>query len=491
MGGSTLLAEKGPVPLVVPSLDVPNALVPAQPSLSPHAPIERPQRARRRRNRRIIKWSMVSAAVVVLLSAGLVGAQRAVRPVPQPSLSSVVHSSLTVPGAAPGLPWPPTGQAAVAVPTLGYAQQSGPETPVPIASLTKMTTAVVILRDHPMAAGTSGPSISVTADDVGQYDTDLQQDETNIPLQAGEQLTEVQMLEALLNQSANDVAYSLAVWDAGSEAAFVAKMNALASSLGAHGTHYVDASGFDPLSVSTASDTLRIAAAGMAIPAFAAVAGMSTVSLPLVGTVHNIVKQIGTDGVVGVKSGYTSQAAGCMVLAGYRTIEGRSVLVLASALGQQVQTPAVPAGPAPAGAPVPTTTTTTAPAAGGPSIAMEAQYPLLYTGPIVEGLLDASEAAVVPVALTTRGRPEALASAYWGGHQQQVPVLSSRTAWLLGWPGQHVVSETGPPSTARRGPTGDPVGTTVYSLGSQTEVVPLQLAHTAVVPSVWSRLLHG
>ena len=43
-------------------------------------------------------------------------------------------------------------------------------------------------------------------------------------------------------------------------------MNALAASLGATHTHYVDASGFDPQSVSTAADCLRIAAAGMAIP---------------------------------------------------------------------------------------------------------------------------------------------------------------------------------------------------------------------------------
>ena len=148
------------------------------------------------------------------------------------------------------------------------------------------------------------------------------------------------MLEALLNQSANDVAYSLAVWDAGSEAAFVAKMNSLAVSLGALHTHYVDASGYQPQSESTAADSLRIAAAGMSIPTFAKVADMPTVSLPLVGTVHNIVTQIGSNGVVGVKSGYTAQSAGCMVLAGYRTIFGRSVLVLASALGQHVQSSA-------------------------------------------------------------------------------------------------------------------------------------------------------
>ena len=154
--------------------------------------------------------------------------------------------------------------------------------------------------------------------------------------------------------------------------------------------------------MSTAADCLRIAAAGMTIPAFAEVVGMSTVTLPLVGTVHNIVTEIGTNGVVGVKSGYTSQAGGCMVLAAMATVEGRSVLVLASALGQQVPPPVAPKPTAaatksssPTAAPpttTPPTTTTTVPAND-----LEIQYPLLYTGPVVEKLLDASEAAIVPV----------------------------------------------------------------------------------------------
>jgi hypothetical protein len=291
----------------------------------------------------------------------------------------------------------------VAIPALGYAEQSGPEQPVPIASLTKMTAALVVLRDHPVTFGSNGPTVIITPDEAAQFDVDLGNDETNIPLQAGETLTELQLLEALLNQSADDVAYTLAVWDAGSQPAFVAKMNALAFSLGAVHSHYVDASGFDPQSVSTAADTLRIAAAGMAIPTFASVAGMATVNLPGVGTVRNIVSEIGTDGIVGVKSGYTSQASGCMVLAGFRSVDGRSVLVLASALGQRepgpaarLSTTAPSAGaPAPSVAPAaPASTTTTAPYS-----AIEAKYPLLYTGPIVEHLLDDSEAAVVSSAL--------------------------------------------------------------------------------------------
>ena len=98
--------------------------------------------------------------------------------------------------------------------------------------------------------------ITVTAADAAEYQTELHSDESSIAIQAGETLTERQMLEAMLTQSANDIAFSLAMWDAGSMPAFVAKMNALVASLGATDTHYVDASGYDPQSVSSASDVL-------------------------------------------------------------------------------------------------------------------------------------------------------------------------------------------------------------------------------------------
>jgi hypothetical protein len=431
----------------------------------------------------------VAVLVLVVASAGLVASRRIDRPLAQPTVGTGRLASSMVPGTAPVPPWPATGQAAVAIPALGYAEQSAPEAPVPIASLTKMTTAVVVLRDHPVPVGSSGPGITVTADDAAQFDVDLDNDETNIPLQAGETLTELQLLEALLNQSANDAAYTLAAWDAGSQPAFVAKMNALAVSLGAVHSHYVDSSGFDPRSVSTAADTLRIAAAGMAIPTFASVAGMPTVNLPGVGTVNNIVSAIGTDGIVGVKSGYTSQASGCMVLAGYRSVGGRKVLVLASALGQLEPDPAPPpaatsaATTSPSTAAAPTTTTTTAPYS-----AIEAQYPLLYTEPIVDRLLDASEAAIVPVPVVTAGDTVGVATTTWAGVRYAVPVRAVQGAWLLGVPGQHVSATTAPAPPAA---TRDDVGTVRFTLGAQTETVPVRLAHGLADPGWWWKALHN
>ena len=437
--------------------------------------------------------------VVVLVAAGVVvGVVRIDRPLASPTLTASLPASLVVPGATGSLPWPSTGQGAVSVPALGFAAQSGAEPSVPIASLTKMTNALVVLEDHPVAPGASGPSIVITAGDVVEYDAETHEDQSTVPIQVGEVLTERQMLEAMLTQSANDIAYSLAVWDAGSTGAFVAKMNAKAATLGMTGTHFVDVSGYDPGSVSTASDCLRVAAAAMAVPTFAEVVSMSSVTLPLVGTVPNIVTEIGSNGVIGIKSGYTSEAKACMVLAAMRSIDGQNVLVLAAVLGQPVPAAIVPAT---------TTTTTTAPPAPGatttaptaaptttttttPDDDLEVPDVFRYTGPVIMALLDAAVAAVTSVPVARAGQSMGEVTAVWGGEPHRVEVVAGRSASLVGWPGQTVATRTRVRPVPAGGRPGLRVGTVSFALGEQSEAVPLRLAAGVPQPSWWWRLVH-
>jgi serine-type D-Ala-D-Ala carboxypeptidase (penicillin-binding protein 5/6) len=420
---------------------------------------------------------VIVVVALALAAAGVEGARRIDGPLAAPTVTLVHRGSLVVTGTDPTLPWPATGQGAVSLPSLGFTAESGPETPVPIASLTKLTTALVILRDHPIAPGASGPSITVSAADVAEYDFELDNDESNVPIQAGETLTERQMLEALLIRSANDIAYSLALWDAGSTQAFVIKMNQAATGLGATSTHYVDVSGYQPGSVSTASDCLRIAAADMAIPTFTEVVAMSSVTLPLVGTVPNIVTEIGSDGVIGIKSGYTSQAMACMVLATDRVIGGRRVLVLSGVLDQ----------PVPAAAPAPTSTSSAAP----PADDREVPDVFRTAGPVAQALLAAAAAAVVQSTVATAGTTVAVATVDWGRTRYRAGVVTVRGASMAGWPTQPVTSATRMdpvPPGARAGQT---VGRVVFSLGTQAETVPLKLAGPVAEPSWWWRLVHN
>jgi len=105
--------------------------------------------------------------------------------------------------------------------------------PQGIASITKLMTYLIIREQHdfdevvtvsPVAARTIGASID---------------------LYAGEQLTVRTLLEAILIPSANDAAVALAIWDAGSEEAFVEKMNRKARELGLDSAMFYNASGLD------------------------------------------------------------------------------------------------------------------------------------------------------------------------------------------------------------------------------------------------------
>jgi D-alanyl-D-alanine carboxypeptidase (penicillin-binding protein 5/6) len=102
---------------------------------------------------------------------------------------------------------------------------------------------------------------------------------------------------------------------AGSPARFVDLMNQSAASMGFVGTHYVDTSGYDPGSVSTALDQGLLAQRLMKSPLVRSIVGQTSVTLPVAGTVGSYTPYVGIDHVIGVKSGRTLAAGGCDVMA--------------------------------------------------------------------------------------------------------------------------------------------------------------------------------
>ena len=133
----------------------------------------------------------------------------------------------------------------------------------------------------------------MTQTDLDDFETDTVEDEANAQVAVGEVLTEHQLLEGLLVHSANNFADTLARWDAGDIPTFVAKMNAAAPQLGMDHTHYADPSGFDQGSQSTAGDLLKVAAHDMEDPTFASIVKMSSVTLPVAGTISTYTPWLG------------------------------------------------------------------------------------------------------------------------------------------------------------------------------------------------------
>jgi D-alanyl-D-alanine carboxypeptidase (penicillin-binding protein 5/6) len=102
-----------------------------------------------------------------------------------------------------------------------------------------------------------------------------------------------------------------------------------------HNTHFVDDSGFNAQSVSTPADMLKVATLALQEPAFAAGVAMPDVTLPVAGQVSSYTPLVGTENVIGVKSGFTDAAGGCDILALHQVVAGQSVVVLAAVTGQQ------------------------------------------------------------------------------------------------------------------------------------------------------------
>ena len=261
----------------------------------------------------------LGVGLAILAAATFAGSldMRLRTPVPPPRELVSVPAPRPAPSVSLSFSWPGGLESAVALPgvTRNPIASHGGDRPIPVASLAKLMTAFLILRDHPLTLGVQGPTLTMTLADLQIYNQDVVEDQSSIQVKVGERLTEYQLLQALLVRSANNIASLLAQWDSGSVSRFVAKMNAAAKQLGLPGTHFADASGFSNQTVSNASSIAKLASIDMQNPVFRQLVNEPSVNLPVIGELPNIVRRVGTGVVVGVKSGYTIWSGGCVAIA--------------------------------------------------------------------------------------------------------------------------------------------------------------------------------
>ena len=371
------------------------------------------------------------------------------RPVPSMVLTAPVTTARVLPGVAPRPDWPGQAQAAVGLPGIGLLGTHGASAPVPIASLAKIMTAYVVLGDHPLPAAGSGPAITVTAADVAVYASNKRQGQSVVRVAPGEKLTERQALEAMLIPSGNNIASMLASWDAGSDGAFAAKMNARARSLGLRGTRYADASGADPATVSTAGDQFRLTLRALQIPAFRQIVAMPQVTLPVAGVAYNVNSSLGHDGIVGVKTGSGPPAGGCLAFAATRAVAGSQVTIVGVVLGVQ----ATSAQPSDLG-----------------GVISAAENLLSSVGGDLEHAQIVRPGAVL-------GR---VSSAWTAGPAAVAATGVSVTAW----PGTPVTVTVTPRPLAHAISRGQPVASATVTIGSQVNHITLDASQSAPAPSV-------
>jgi serine-type D-Ala-D-Ala carboxypeptidase (penicillin-binding protein 5/6) len=269
--------------------------------------------------------------VAVLVAVGVWNYFRAV-PAVVPAASLPSHE--TVAGTVPTISWPSAGSGAVGVSGLGFIASSGNEQPVPAASVTKVMTALIILKDKPLQKDQQGPTITISEADVQTYQADLADKQSVVAVQVGEKLTELELLEGMLIPSANNFAETLARWDAGSTDAFVASMNKQAQDLHLTHTTFADTSGASTGSVSTPSELLVLGMEAMKLDVFAQIVVMTQTDLPFPGTVYNVDGVLGQDGIIGIKTGSGLAAGANFLFAAAVTVGGHAVTLYGCVMGQ-------------------------------------------------------------------------------------------------------------------------------------------------------------
>ncbi|WP_143666744.1 serine hydrolase, partial [Streptomyces sp. rh207] len=281
--------------------------------------------------RRVKIWTPLVLLLLIVFAIVQV-----MRPLPEPSLELTAKPTYTFEGGETKLSWPGQGQSAVMVDGVGSLGSEGAQKPAPIASVAKVMTAYVILQEHPLKGDAEGETITV---DQKAEDESKRPDESTAPLTKGQQLSQRQMLQLLMIPSGNNAARLLARWDAGSEDAFIDKMNDAAKKLGMTGSTYTDPSGLEKTTVSTATDQLKLAQAVMRNEVFRGIVDMPEIEIEGIdGKIYNNNNLLLQPGVSGIKTGSSTPAGGNLLWSANTKVDGKVLWIYGAVMGQQAGT---------------------------------------------------------------------------------------------------------------------------------------------------------
>ena len=204
-----------------------------------------------------------------------------------------------------------------------YAKST--DTPTPIASVTKLMTAMVMLDAYlPM-----NEYLTITDADVDMLKG------SSSRLRVGTELTRAELLHLALMSSENRAASALGRNYPGGIYAFVAAMNAKARSLGMMHSRFIDSTGLNSGNVSTAEDLVKMVNAAYQYPEIRHVSTTASQEFSVYGyrnpvnfvNTNSLVRNDSSDWIIGLsKTGYISEAGRCLVM--QAVIAGKPVIIV-------------------------------------------------------------------------------------------------------------------------------------------------------------------
>jgi len=391
------------------------------------------------------RFAVLGGLLVVILLGGYL-ATTSVAALPASAATLTQPASLTQPATA--MTWPGIGEGAIgAVGYDGVLGSNGSQAAVPIASITKMITALVLLDKKPLAVTEAGPDVRFTDADVQIYYDVLAQDGSVAPVVSGMVLSQRQALEGMLLPSANNYSITLANWAFGSVDAYLKVARSWLSAHGLTGTTIADTSGISPASASTPADLVEIGKLVLKNPALASIVSEKTAVLPTIGTVTNTNALLGDHGVDGIKTGTTDEAGACLLFSADFTVGDTTVTLVGVLLG------------------------------GTTHDTLDAD---------IGRLIESVKPGFREVTLTESGASYGAYASVWG---QNGSVAAAEPASALVWSDTPVTGV----ATARSvgvGADGDAVGSLDFTVGTQKISVPLVLDGTLSDPGPGWRFTH-
>jgi len=276
-------------------------------------------RARRRRIRR-----RITGLVVLLVIVAVVGTYLPVillAPAGTATLAAT-KPSFTPPGAVV-LTLPSVGASAVSVTgaeafagtvgTNGILASSGGSAPLPIASISKLITALVVLEAKPLGPTESGPTLTFSKSDHDLYDQYYVLNASIVAMTTGSTMSERDALAVMLVASACNYADAVSTWAFGSRARYLSAVKTWLAAHGLTGTTIVEPTGISTRNVSTPVDLIAIGKLAMANPAVASIVASPSITVPGVGSVSNNNISLGSEGIDGIKTGTLDTAGSCLL----------------------------------------------------------------------------------------------------------------------------------------------------------------------------------
>lgn len=200
----------------------------------------------------------------------------------------------------------------------GVVVASSGEEVRPTASTAKMILALAVMEKKPFSLGSEGESLTITEEMYERYSWYLANNGSNTAVRVGEEISELDALRSVLLASSNNMADSLAIWAFGSLAEYREYATEMLSKMGLSKTVIgVDASGYDPSTVSTAEELAIIGEKVLREPVLAEIVGERNAVVPVAGEITNTNKLLGTRGIIGVKTGYIGDVSGYCLVSGY------------------------------------------------------------------------------------------------------------------------------------------------------------------------------